>query len=308
MKLHGIHHVTAVTADASANHDFYTRVLGMRLVKKTVNQDDVSAYHLFYADGAGTPGTDLTFFDWPVARETRGTNSIVRTGLRVGSNGSLDWWHEKLGPGASISERDGRQILDFADPEGQRLSLVVDDEPATAVWARSPVPPEHQIRGLGPVALSVRKPASTDRILRELLGFDLVRSYEWSGRETNVYRCGSAPGAAREIHLVAEPDAPLARQGAGAVHHLALRTAQSDYEAWARHLTASGLPNSGPVDRFWFRSLYFRDPNGILFEIATDEPGFATDEPMDKLGETLSLPPFLESRRREIEAGLKPLA
>jgi len=308
MKLHGIHHVTAVTADASANHDFYTRVLGMRLVKKTVNQDDVSAYHLFYADGAGTPGTDLTFFDWPVARETRGTNSIVRTGLRVGSNGSLDWWHEKLGPGASISERDGRQILDFADPEGQRLSLVVDDEPATAVWARSPVPPEHQIRGLGPVALSVRKPASTDRILRELLGFELARSYEWAGRETNVYRCGSAPSAAREIHLVAEPDATLARQGAGAVHHLALRTTQADYEAWARHLTASGLPNSGPVDRFWFRSLYFRDPNGILFEIATDEPGFATDEPMDKLGETLSLPPFLESRRREIEAGLKPLA
>ncbi|MFM8887030.1 MAG: VOC family protein, partial [Chthoniobacterales bacterium] len=134
MKLHGIHHVTAVTADAAANHDFYTRVLGMRLVKKTVNQDDVSAYHLFYADGAGTPGTDLTFFDWPVAREMRGTNSIARTGLRVGSDDSLDWWHEKLGPDASVSARDGRQILDFEDPEGQRLSLVVDDEPATAVW------------------------------------------------------------------------------------------------------------------------------------------------------------------------------
>jgi glyoxalase family protein len=308
MKLHGIHHVTAVTADAAANHDFYTRVLGMRLVKKTVNQDDVSAYHLFYADGAGTPGTDLTFFDWPLARETRGTNSIVRTGLRVGSVDSLEWWREKLGPGASVSERDGRQVLDFEDPEGQRLSLVVDDEPAAAAWERSAVPPEHQIRGLGPVVLGVRKLASTDHVLRELLGFESVRSYEWAGRETSVYRCGYEPGAAREIHVIAEPDAPVARQGAGAAHHLALRTTQSDYDAWARRLAETGIPNSGPVDRFWFRSLYFRDPNGILFELATDEPGFATDEAMDKLGETLSLPPFLEPRRREIEAGLKPLA
>lgn len=308
MKLHGIHHVTAVTAGAAANHDFYTRALGMRLVKKTVNQDDVSAYHLFYADGAATPGTDLTFFDWPVSREQRGTNSIVRTGLRVGSVDSLEWWRERLAPNGRVLARDGRQTLDVEDPEGQRLSLVVDDEPATAVWERSTVPPEHQIRGLGPVVLSVRKIASTDRILRELLGLALVRSYEWAGREANVYLCGSDPGAGREIHVVADPDASLARQGAGAVHHLALRTAQSDYDAWARRLAESGIPNSGPVDRFWFRSLYFRDPNGILFEIATDEPGFATDEPMDKLGETLSLPPFLESRRREIEAGLKPLA
>ena len=308
MKLHGIHHVTAVTADAARNHDFYTRTLGMRLVKRTVNQDDVSAYHLFYADGAGTPGTDLTFFDWPVARETRGTNSIVRTGLRVGSAASLEWWRRRLGSASPVSERDGKDVLDFEDPEGQRLSLIVDDEPATAVWERSPVPPEHQIRGLGPVLVSVRKIASTDRILHELLGFELVRSYECTARETNVYRCGSDPGAAREIHVVAEPDAPPARQGAGGVHHLALRTTQSDYDAWARHLAESGIPNSGPVDRFWFRSLYFRDPNGILFEIATDEPGFATDEPADKLGDTLSLPPFLEPRRREIEAGLKPLA
>jgi glyoxalase family protein len=308
MKLHGIHHVTAITADAAQNHDFYTRVLGMRLVKKTVNQDDVSAYHLFYADGAGTPGTDLTFFDWPVASEKRGTNIIARTGLRVDSPETLEWWHQRLRATTPISERDGSQVLDFEDPEGQRLSLVVDNEPATAIWERSSVPPEHQIRGLGPVVLSVRKLASTDSILRELLGFDLVRSYTWAGRETNIYRCGGKDGAAREIHVVAEPEVPAARQGAGGVHHLALRTKQSDYELWARRLAESGVPNSGPVDRFWFRSLYFRDPNGILFELATDEPGFATDEPLDKLGETLSLPPFLEPRRREIEAGLKPLA
>ena len=308
MNLHGLHHVTAITARARENHDFYTRVLGLRLVKKTVNQDDVSAYHLFYADGAGTPGTDLTFFDWPAAPEQRGTNSIVRTGLRVGSPETLEWWHQRLRATAAIGERDGSPVLDFEDSEGQRLSLVVDDEPATAMWERSPVPPEHQIRGLGPVVLSVRKLASTDRVLRELLGFELARTYAWSGRETNVYRCGGKDGAAREIHVLAEPDAAAARQGAGGVHHLALRTTQSDYALWAGRLAESGVPNSGPVDRFWFRSLYFRDPNGILFEIATDEPGFSTDEPFDKLGETLSLPPFLEPRRREIEAGLKPLA
>lgn len=308
MNLHGLHHVTAITARARENHDFYTRVLGMRLVKKTVNQDDVSAYHLFYADGAGTPGTDLTFFDWPAASEQRGTNSIARTGLRVGSPETLEWWHRRLRATAPISERDGRPVLDFEDSEGQRLSLVVDDEPAAAAWERSAVPPEHQIRGLGPVVLSVRKLASTDRVLRELLGLELARTYAWSGRETNVYRCGGKDGAAREIHVLAEQDAGAARQGAGGVHHLALRTKQTDYAAWARRLAESGVPNSGPVDRFWFRSLYFRDPNGILFEIATDEPGFSTDEPFDRLGETLSLPPFLEPRRREIEAGLKPLA
>jgi len=308
MNLHGLHHVTAITADAEANHDFYTRVLGMRLVKKTVNQDDVSAYHLFYADGAGTPGTDLTFFDWPAAREKRGTNSIILTGLRVGSAESLEWWQQRLGAKTPIIERNGRAVLDFEDPEGQRLSLVVDDEPAVAVWEQSSVPPEHQIRGLGPVTISVRRIESTDRILRDLLGMQVVGTYDCSGRETRVYRCGPEPGAARELHVVSEPDGAPARQGSAGVHHLALRTTAADYDAWARRLSESGIPNSGPVDRFWFRSLYFRDPNGILFEIATDEPGFATDEPREKLGETLSLPPFLEPRRREIESGLKPLA
>jgi glyoxalase family protein len=308
MNLHGLHHVTAITARARENHDFYTRTLGMRLVKKTVNQDDVSAYHLFYADGAGTAGTDLTFFDWPAAPEQRGTNSIVRTGLRVGSTASLEWWHRQLGAKTPIIERDGRPVFDFEDPEGQRLSLVVDAAPATARWERSSVPVEHQIRGLGPVTLSVQKIASTDRVLRELLGMPCVRTHEWSGREIRVYQCGGEAGAAREIHVMGEPDVPPARQGAGAVHHLALRTTLADYEVWAGRLAEFGVPNSGPVDRFWFRSLYFRDPNGILFEIATDEPGFATDEPLDRLGETLSLPPFLEPRRRDIEAGLKPLA
>lgn len=308
MNLHGIHHVTAITARARENHDFYTRVLGMRLVKKTVNQDDVSAYHLFYADGAGTPGTDLTFFDWPAAPERRGTCSASRTGLRVGSVSSLEWWRERLGADADIAERDGKPVLDFEDPEGQRLSFVVDEEPAAAVWLRSPVPAEHQIRGLGPLQLSVPKFEPTDRVFRELLDLRNVRTFQSEGRDVRVYQMGDRPGSARELHLAVEPHLPVARQGAGGVHHLALRTTNANYDAWARRLAESGRPGSGPVDRFWFRSLYFREPGGILIEIATDEPGFATDEPPDKLGETLSLPPFLEPRRREIEAGLTPLS
>ena len=308
MNLHGLHHVTAITARVRENHHFYTQVLGLRLVKKTVNQDDVSAYHLFYADGAGTPGTDLTFFDWPTAPERRGTRSMARTGLRVGSATSLEWWHDQLGLKDPITERNGKPVLDFEDPEGQRLSFVVDDEPAAAVWERSPVPAGHQIRGLGPLLLSVPTFEPTDRVFRELLHLQSIGTYPMEGRDVHVYQIGADPGAARELHLRIDPDTPAARQGAGGVHHLALRTTQADYDAWARHLAGSGRPNSGPVDRHWFRSLYFREPNGILIEIATDEPGFATDEPLDRLGETLSLPPFLEPHRRDIEAGLKPLA
>lgn len=308
MKLHGLHHVTAITARAKENHRFYTQSLGLRLVKKTVNQDDVSAYHLFYADGAGSPGTDLTFFDWPATPEQRGTRSVTRTGLRVGHESSLAWWRDRLGERASLTTRDDRPVLDFEDDEGQRLALVADAaDDRFVLWTQSPVPPEHQIRGLGPLQLSVPRLASTDRIFRELLGLSRVRSYQHDGREFHVYQIGDLPGAARELHVVEEPGAPSARQGAGAVHHLALRTTLADYDKWATRLSEAGVPHSGPVDRFWFRSLYFREPNGILIEIATDEPGFTADEPLESLGQILSLPPFLEPRRRDIEAGLAPL-
>lgn len=307
MNLHGIHHVTAITARARDNHRYYTQTLGLRLVKKTVNQDDVSAYHLFYADGAGTPGTDLTFFHWPAAPERRGTRSAVRTGLRVGSLASLEWWRQRLGNSASLTTRDGRPVLDFEDPEGQRLSLVVDDEPAAAPWEHSPVPTEHQIRGLGPLVLSVPQWEPTYRIFRDLLGLHHVRTYASEGHDTHVYQLGETPGAARELHLLVEPRIPAVRQGAGGVHHFALRTTLTDYDKWADRLTKAGVPHSGPVDRFWFRSLYFREPNGILIEIATDEPGFTADESLETLGQSLVLPPFLEPRRREIEANLQPL-
>lgn len=312
MQLAGIHHLTAVTAHASRNHAFYTKTLGMRLVKKSVNQDDVSAYHLFYADGAATPGSDLTFFDWPAARERRGTHSIVRTGLRVPSEAGLKWWAARFAAEAVTQEpmthRDGRATLDFEDFEGQRFSMVVDEHPREPghPWAESSVPSEHQILGLGPITLSVPKLEPTDRVLTSVMNMKQAREYSHVGGQVHVYEMGQG-GAASEVHVTVQPELPVARPGAGGVHHVAFRTTLADYNAWAERLQSLSVPSSGPVDRYYFKSLYFREPNGILFELATDEPGFAVDEPMESLGEKLALPPFLENRRKEIEAGLKPL-
>ncbi|MFH1555961.1 MAG: ring-cleaving dioxygenase [Pseudomonadota bacterium] len=314
MELTGIHHLTAITADAPYNHNFYTNTLGMRLVKKTVNQDDTSAYHLFYADGEANPGTDLTFFDWPVMPEKRGTNAVVRTGLRVRDEAALDYWAQRLADAGvkadPIAERDGRATLDLQDREGQRLSLIVDGGQGPGIaWDRSPVPAAHQIRGLGPITLSVPDLAPTDAVLTGLMGLRKARSFAGpDGVETLVYEMG-AGGPSAEVQVRVDKGMGRARQGAGAVHHVAFRVPTfADYDAWAARLREFGMPSSGPVDRFYFRSLYFREPNGILFELATDEPGFTADEPLATLGEKLSLPPFLEARRAQIEAGLKPLA
>ena len=313
MQITGIHHLTAVTGDAPRNLDFFTRTLGMRLVKKTVNQDDVSAYHLFYADGLATPGSDLTFFDWPVARERRGTHAIVGTGLRIAGSASLDYWAARLAElGVSHQpavERDGRVTIDLEDAEGQRLSLVDDGgEGSPHPWSGSPVPPEHQIRGLGPILISVPDLGPTDIVLTRVMGLRPVREYDGaSGARIHVYEMG-AGGAGAELHVAVEPELPPAAQGAGGVHHVAFHIPDADYEAWTERLKSLRMPSSGPVDRFYFRSLYFREPNGILFEIATHGPGFTADEPLETLGQKLALPPFLEGRRAAIEAGLKPLA
>ncbi|HEY0419262.1 MAG TPA: ring-cleaving dioxygenase [Acetobacteraceae bacterium] len=311
MQLHGIHHLTAVSADARGNHEFYTRVLGMRLVKKTVNQDDVSAYHLFYADGAASPGTDLTFFDWPVERERRGTHSIVRTALRVAGEAALAYWTGRFGeagvPHGPVQEVDGRRQLEFEDPEGQRLTLV--DDGGTGPfhpWASSPVPEEHQIRGLGPITISVPELAPSDAFLTRVMAMRQARSHAMEGVAVHVYEMGDG-GPAAELHVRVEPDLPQARPGAGGVHHVAFRVGDEEYASWVERLQRLRIPSSGPVDRFYFRSLYTREPNGILYEIATDGPGFATDEPLDALGERLSLPPFLEPQRAAIERKLKPL-
>ena len=314
MQLTGIHHLTAVTANAAQNHAFYTQVLGMRLVKKTVNQDDVSAYHLFYADKNATPGSDLTFFDWPVGRERRGTHSVIRTGLRVSGEVSLAWWAERLKAGKvaaqPIAEQDGRLTLEFEDAEGQRLALIDDGGQGEAhPWERSPVLVEHQIRGLGPISMSVPDLRPTDVVLTQVLGMRRVRDYRLAnGADVHVYEMGKG-GPAAELHVAVEPKLPPAEQGAGSVHHVAFRTPnEQEYRGWIERLREIGVPSSGPVDRFYFRSLYFREPNGVLFEIATDGPGFTADEPLETLGARLSLPPFLEGRRAAIEAGLKPIA
>jgi glyoxalase family protein len=311
MQLSGIHHLTAISAKPRENLAFYRGVLGMRLVKKTVNQDDVSAYHLFYADGKANPGTDLTFFDFPAAPERRGSNSISRTGLRVAGESSFGYWRERLkaagGHTGEIVEVDGRLTLPFEDGEGQRLVLVDDGGQGTsAPWANSPVPAKHQIRGLGPIVLTVQDFSRTARVLTGVMNMRRARDYAAHGAHIHVFEMGEG-GPAAELHVLESKDM-AARQGAGGVHHVAFRTPdETQYHAWTARLNELGVPNSGEIDRFYFRSLYFREPNGILFEIATDGPGFATDEPIDKLGERLALPPFLEGRRKEIEAGLKEI-
>lgn len=314
MDLVGIHHLTAVSGQIRDNHLFYTGPLGMRLVKRSVNQDDVSAYHLFYADAKGTPGTDLTFFDWPVPAERRGTNSIARTSLRVAGADSLEWWKTHLRetgvPAGEVVERDGRLTVDFEDREGQRLSLVDDKGKGDAhPWERSPVPAPYQVRGLGPITLSVPELKGTDAILQKAMNMRPVREYahpDNPAHMVHVYEMG-AGGAGSELHVAVQPGLAPARQGAGGVHHVAFRTPDADYDAWAERLRTLGIPNSGKVDRFWFRSLYFREPNGILFEIASEGPGFGVDESEATLGEKVVLPPFLEVHREEIVSKLKPI-
>jgi glyoxalase family protein len=310
MQLTGIHHLTAISAEIRNNHRFFTRTLGMRLVKRSVNQDDVSAYHLFYADAKGSPGTDVTFFDWPVPRERRGTRSIVRTDLRVSGEAAIEWWAARLAElgvkHTAPAERDGRMTIDFEDGEGQRLALVDDGGWGDIhPWDRSPVPAELQIRGLGPITLSVPDLRPTDAILQQVMNMRDVRQYS-DGADVHVYEMGpGGPGA--ELHVRIEPDLSPGLQGAGGVHHVAFRVPDDMYTDWANRLTDLGVGNSGPVDRYWFKSLYFREPNGILFELATDGPGFGVDEDEATLGEKVVLAPFLEPRRAEIVANLKPI-
>lgn len=315
LQLTGIHHLTAITADAPGNLRFYTGTLGLRLVKKTVNQDDTSAYHLFYADAQATPGTDITFFDWPVGQERRGTHSVARTALRVAGEASLGWWRDHLrSEGVTtgeIGDIGGYASLDFEDFEGQRLRLVDDGGKGEAhPWDKSPVPARHQIRGLGPITLSVPELRPTELVLTKVMNMRQVRDHaspDGNGH-VHVFEMGEG-GPAAELHVAVQPGLPAAFQGAGSVHHVAFRTPDiGSMHEWTERLKHVRLPSSGEVERYYFRSLYFREPNGILFEIATDGPGFTADEPLETLGEKLALPPFLEPRRASIEAGLKPLA
>lgn len=317
MQLHGIHHVTAITAQAARNLEFYTRTLGLRLVKKTVNQDDVSAYHLFYADRLGTPGTDMTFFDWPhTSPEVRGTDSIVRTLFRVNGRAALDYWAARFdalgvqhGPVRTLA---GRDQLDFEDFEGQRLALV-DDGGAPfegEVWDGAGIPAEHAIRGFFGVTLSVPGIEPVGTLLTGVLNFTeqaRIAGPDDPGETLYIFAMdGGGPG--KEVRVLVQPGVKPAFLGRGGVHHVAFRLRDDDEQrAWHERLNRVGLRHSGPIDRFYFKSLYFRISRGILFELATDGPGFAADEPLEALGQRLALPPFLEPQRARIEAGLKPL-
>jgi glyoxalase family protein len=314
LQLSGVHHVSALSAHIERTQAFYPGVLGLHPIIKTVNQDDPSMYHLFYGNGVGSPGSDLTVFDLPhAARERRGNNSISRTMFRVHGERTLVYWaarlHEHDIVHSDITTRDGRLTLEFDDPEGTQLALVEDGGAGVAFpWDASPVPAEHQIRGLGYVVITVPTLDPTDRFLTQALGLRHDHTYslaEAPQAQAHVYAIGGG-GTHAEVHVIVRNDLPRAKYGAGGVHHVALRVPKEQRMSdWVDRLNALGYRNSGMVDRHYFTSAYVREPNGVLFELATDGPGFDVDGPLD--AERLSLPPFLEPRRAEIEARLKPL-
>lgn len=305
----GIHHVTAIAGSARRNLDFYTRVLGLRLVKKTVNFDDPYTYHLYYGDEAGTPGTILTFFPWEHAEPGRaGIGEAMETAFRVPESAIGYWTHRFLEKGVAheaIARQFGQTVLPFRDPDGMRLTLVgtrgAGDE---AMWSGADIAAEHAIRGFHGVKLLLREAAPTAAILTDVFGFTQ------EGREGSVVRYGvRGAGAGGIVDIHEAGDFLRGRQGAGSVHHIAFRAADDDTEfAMMRRLAENhGIHTTGQKDRNYFRSLYFREPGGVLFEIATDVPGFAIDEPAAELGRSLKLPSQYEPRRGAIEATLPDL-
>lgn len=300
MQLEGIHHISSITADAARNVDFYVRVLGLRLVKKTVNQDEPTVYHLFYADEQGSPGADLTFFEYPNARRGRaGAGMIHRIVLRVGSEASLEFWRARLADEQIDAVRD-RASLRFADPEGLSYELIVDESGDPPLIADAPdIPREHAIRGFAGVRAYSPAPTRSVALLRDVLGFTPADDdgARWEAR-------GERRGG---FYVYDEPPAKRGLGGAGTVHHVAWAAHDGDIEAWDERVTRAGGHTSGLVDRFWFRSVYFREPSGVLFELATLGPGFTADEPLERLGERLVLPPRFEHLRAQIEPILTPL-
>jgi glyoxalase family protein len=303
----GLHHGTAISADPQVNLDFYSGTLGMRLVKKTVNQDVPDTYHLFYADGEGHPGTDLTFFPWPeMAPGVKGAGLATEVGLAIPS-GSVGYWSQRLASSGVSTAREetrfGERSLVFTDPHGLDLALVeTADEREFSPWEQGPVPAAHQVRGLHSVRLWLRQLGPTERFFT-VLGFSKV------GEDAGWHRFSPGAGGSGAIVDVREmPSEPRGSWGPGVVHHVAWRVPDDRAELAARAVVAgAGAYPTDVIDRFWFRSVYFREPGGVLFEIATDGPGFAVGEPTDSLGERLVLPPWLEKTREKIEQGLQPL-
>jgi glyoxalase family protein len=306
--VNGLHHITAISGPAQENLDFYAGILGMRLVKRSVNQDDPGTYHLFYADAQGHPGSDLTFFPWTHMAPPRiGHGLAVEVSLEV-AQGSLDYWGARLDkyavPVQRVETRFGDRVLPLVDPHGMKVALV---EPARVPprrftpWDGGPVPGERQVRGLYGAQVWERSVAPTAAFLTGSLGFERI------GDENGWTRYGF-PGAAGVIDVREAPDAQRGAWGVGAVHHLAWRVDDDAHQVTVRErVEAAGANATAVIDRFWFKSVYFKEPGGVLFELATDGPGFAVDEDPAHLGEALVLPPFLEPHRREIEKVLPPL-
>ena len=297
MKLEGIHHITAITADAQSNVDFYAGVMGLRLVKKTVNQDNPTVYHLFFADEKGSAGSDLTFFEFPGVPPGRaGAGDVHRIVWRVGSHEALDFWEERLAANRIESGRAGGGLR-FADPEGlaHELAMVeVDDEPLIADHPE--VPADLALRGFHAVCAYSADPGASQTLL-EALEFEPVDEGSWEAR-------GSSRGG---LYVYEEPPEERSRQGAGSVHHVAWASTLDEHEQWRDRAISAGAQPTPVIDRFYFRSIYFREPSGVLFEIATLGPGFTVDEPLEHLGEKLSLPPDYEHRRAEVEPNLRPV-
>jgi glyoxalase family protein len=309
----GIHHVTAITSSAEKIYQFFTYTLGVRLVKKTVNQDDVQTYHLFFADDQGSPGTDMTFFDFPGARPAqRGTNEISRTSFRVPTNASLDYWTRRFAHynvnHQPVQTLFGRQWLMFEDFDQQPYALVSDEGISGVLsgipWQKGPVPNEFAITGLGPIFLTVNDESLMDSVLVQTMNMRRVDSLS----TMRLYETGLGGNGASVIVDV-QPELPQAMQGFGTVHHVAFSVKdESAIKEWIQHLSSHRFRHSGLVDRFYFKSLYSRIYPSILFEFATEGPGFIDDEEdIDRLGETLALPPAFRSMRAQIEAVVRPI-
>ncbi|MBO1001367.1 ring-cleaving dioxygenase [Pseudogracilibacillus auburnensis] len=308
----GIHHVTAITSNAEKNYEFFTYVLGMRLVKKTVNQDDIQTYHLFFADDKGSAGTDITFFDFPgISKGTHGTNEIYKTAFRVPSDVALDYWvkrFDRLGiKHTGVKELFGKQTLSFVDFDDQQYQLVSDEnnkgiEPGTP-WEKGPIPLEFAIIGLGPIHIRVDQFDYFKEFLEKVMLFREIAS-EGSLHLFEVGEGGNGAQVIVEYNNVLPPG----QQGFGTIHHAAFRVENTEVlHEWMNRMESFGFGTSGYVDRFFFESLYARVAPGILFEWATDGPGFMGDEPYETLGERLSLPPFLEDKRQQIEEMVRPI-
>jgi glyoxalase family protein len=298
MKLEGIHHITCITADAPGNVGFYADVLGLRLVKKSVNQDDPTVYHLFYADELGTAGSDITFFEYPGARRGRAGAGMIHTiTWRVASEEALGFWEDRLrAKGVEPVREDGR--LRFEDPEGLGLELVVSETEDEPLIAEHPeIPSALALQGFDSVRAYSRAPEASRGFLEETLAFEPRGENEWEVR-------GDQRGG---LYGYDEPPAEPGIPGAGTVHHVAWASPTDDHVAWRERVARTGANPTPVIDRFYFRSIYFREPSGVLFEIATLGPGFTADEPLESLGERLSLPPDYEPLRDRLEALLTPL-